>query len=44
MNSLVFGRTWEENDPMWRKLRHLAEEGVKHVGVAGPLNFLPFLR
>ncbi|XP_031847622.1 cytochrome P450 enzyme phantom [Nomia melanderi] len=44
VNSIVFGKTYEENDQVWKWLRHLQEEGVKHIGVAGPLNFLPLLR
>ncbi|XP_046478170.1 cytochrome P450 306a1 [Neodiprion pinetum] len=44
MNLLVFGRVWEEDDETWRWLQRLQEDGVKHIGVAGPLNFLPFLR
>lgn len=44
MNDLVFGKVYEENDEVWKWLRHLQEEGVKHIGVAGPLNFLSFLR
>ncbi|KAI5695005.1 hypothetical protein M8J75_009332 [Diaphorina citri] len=44
INDFLFGRTWEENDEKWAWLLSLAEEGIKHVGVAGPVNFLPFLR
>ncbi|XP_015432310.1 PREDICTED: cytochrome P450 306a1 [Dufourea novaeangliae] len=44
INSIVFGKTYEEDEPVWKWLRHLQEEGVKHIGVAGPLNFLPLLR
>ncbi|XP_044586495.1 cytochrome P450 306a1 isoform X2 [Cotesia glomerata] len=44
MNNLVFGTVYDEDDEIWKWLRDLQEEGVKHIGVAGPLNFLPFLR
>ncbi|KAK7083309.1 hypothetical protein SK128_013694, partial [Halocaridina rubra] len=44
MNQLIFGLTYDENDPTWVWLRHLLEEGTKLVGVAGPMNFLPWLR
>ncbi|XP_003400316.2 cytochrome P450 306a1 [Bombus terrestris] len=44
VNSIVFGKTYKEEDEVWKWLRHLQEEGVKEIGVAGPLNFLPFLR
>ncbi|KAG8228704.1 hypothetical protein J437_LFUL008693 [Ladona fulva] len=44
MSDLVFGRTWKRNDPTWRWLQELQEKGTKMIGVAGPLNFLPFLR
>ncbi|XP_012055452.1 PREDICTED: cytochrome P450 306a1 [Atta cephalotes] len=44
MNDIVFGKVYKEDDEVWKWLRHLQEEGVKHVGIAGPLNFLPFFR
>ncbi|XP_053595148.1 cytochrome P450 306a1 isoform X1 [Microplitis demolitor] len=44
MNNLVFGKVYNENDEIWKWLRELQEEGVKHIGVAGALNFLPFLK
>jgi ecdysteroid 25-hydroxylase len=42
--SLVFGVKYEQDDPLWKWLQHLQEEGTKLIGVAGPLNFLPWLR
>ncbi|BES97554.1 cytochrome P450 [Nesidiocoris tenuis] len=44
LNELLFGITYAVDDPQWRYLQELAIEGVKLIGVAGPLNFLPFLR
>ncbi|XP_064210742.1 cytochrome P450 306a1 isoform X1 [Tribolium castaneum] len=44
INQMVFGKCWSRDDATWKWLQHLQEEGTKHIGVAGPLNFLPLLR
>jgi ecdysteroid 25-hydroxylase CYP306A1 len=44
INEMVFGKSWSREDATWKWLQHLQEEGTKQIGVAGPLNFLPFLR
>ncbi|KAL7641282.1 UNVERIFIED_CONTAM: hypothetical protein RMT77_008420 [Armadillidium vulgare] len=44
VNGLIFGIHYEEEDPTWVWLRSLLEEGVKLIGIAGPINFLPWLR
>ncbi|XP_064082741.1 cytochrome P450 306a1-like [Macrobrachium nipponense] len=44
MTELIFGRKYPEDDPIWRWQRYMLDEGSKLIGVAGPLNFLPWLR
>ncbi|XP_033220454.1 cytochrome P450 306a1 [Belonocnema kinseyi] len=44
INDLVFGVSYEEDNEIWKMLQKFQDEGVKYMGVAGPLNFLPFLR
>ncbi|CAH1118929.1 unnamed protein product [Phaedon cochleariae] len=44
INSIVFGKSWSKDDEEWIWLQDMQEEGTKQIGIAGPLNFLPFLR
>lgn len=44
VSSLALGKEWDEDDTTWEWLHVLQDEGTKMIGVAGPLNFLPFLR
>ncbi|XP_050505527.1 cytochrome P450 306a1 isoform X3 [Diabrotica virgifera virgifera] len=44
INMIVFGTSWSRDNELWIWLQNLQEEGPKHLGVAGPMNFLPFFR
>ncbi|XP_068206864.1 cytochrome P450 306a1 isoform X2 [Palaemon carinicauda] len=44
MMELIYGKVYSEDDPLWRWQRYMLDAGSKLIGVAGPLNFLPWLR
>ena len=43
LNDIVFGRTYDEDDPTWRDIQRAREDGIKMLGVASGLQFLPWL-
>lgn len=44
LNQLIFGQSWSRDDETWKWQLYLQEEGTKHIGIAGPLNFLPWFK
>lgn len=44
INEILFGITYPEDDETWKYLLNLQIEAIEHIGVAGPVNFLPLLR
>lgn len=44
ITEMVFGVAWSITDEKWVWLQGTQEEGTRLIGVAAPLNFLPFLR
>ena len=43
LNDIVFGRTYEKDDNTWKAIQRAREEGIKMLGVASGLQFLPWL-
>ncbi|XP_041976934.1 cytochrome P450 306a1 [Aricia agestis] len=44
VNDLIFGCKFPPHDKVWHWLREIQEEGCHEMGVAGAVNFLPFVR
>ncbi|CAK1552156.1 unnamed protein product [Leptosia nina] len=44
INDIIFGYKFPPNDKTWNWFRQIQEEGCHEMGVAGAVNFLPFLR
>ncbi|XP_045490965.1 cytochrome P450 306a1 [Colias croceus] len=44
VNDIIFGYKFPPNDVTWQWFREIQEEGCHEMGVAGAVNFLPFLR
>ena len=36
--------SYSEEDPKWLRIQRLREDGIKELAVAGPVNFLPWIR
>lgn len=44
VNEIIFGFKYPPEDKTWHWLRQIQEEGCHEMGVAGVVNFLPFVR
>ncbi|KAG6450070.1 cytochrome P450 306a1 [Manduca sexta] len=44
VNEIIFGFKFPSDDKTWQWLRQIQEEGCHEMGVAGVVNFLPFVR
>lgn len=44
VNEIMFGFKFPPDDKTWQWLRQIQEEGCHEMGVAGIVNFLPFMR
>lgn len=44
INDIIFGYKYPQNDKTWTWFRQIQEEGSLEMGIAGVVNFLPFLR
>ena len=43
LNAIVFGRTYDKGDEAWNAIQRAREDGIKILGVASGLQFLPWL-
>lgn len=44
INEIIFGYKFPPEDKTWHWFRQIQEEGCHDMGVAGVVNFLPFVR
>lgn len=44
VNEIIFGYKYPSDDKTWKWFRQIQEEGCHEMGVAGAVNFLPFVR